>query len=29
MIVAGTEVEIVSAEHMTVFVRTATPNRKF
>jgi len=29
MIVAGTEVEIVSAERMTVFVRTVAPNRKF
>jgi len=28
MIVAGTEVEIVSAERMTVFVRTVAPNRK-
>jgi membrane protein implicated in regulation of membrane protease activity len=29
MIVAGTEVEIVSAERMTVLVRTVAPNRKF
>jgi Membrane-bound serine protease (ClpP class) len=29
MIVAGTEVEIVSAEHMTVFVRTVVPDQKF
>ena len=28
MIVAGTEVEIVSAEHMTVFVRTVVPESK-
>jgi membrane protein implicated in regulation of membrane protease activity len=29
MIVAGTEVEIVSAERMMVFVRTVAENRKF
>lgn len=29
MIVAGTEVEIVSAEHMTVFVRTVASDQKF
>jgi len=29
VIAAGTEVEIVSAEHMTVFVRTVVPDQKF